>query len=166
MATGINGIATVSELIFGKGLTQPISGQPYEDNKCPTAYEVSTMQGTTSGYQANQLVKYSDVSNRTIQFALTIRTSITYSSLALFPVNGIPNPAYSYTLLSSVAPKNYVIIFNQGAGIKVNNPNYPTTTMNIYSGSQYRVFGKVNAGSSWTLIATLTHVDNDKLELI
>ena len=164
MATGTNGIATFSDLITGKGLIPPAGS--YNPNKCPTAYEVSAMGGTTSGYQANQLVKYSDVPNRTIQFALTLRTSITYSSLALFPANGIPNPAYSYTLISPVAPKNYVIIFNQGAGIKVNNPNYPTNTMNVHSGSQYRVFAKINTGSSWTLIATLTHVDNDKLELI
>lgn len=60
MATGTNGIATISDLITGKGLKEPVFG-PHDPNRCPTAYEVSTMGGTTSGYQANQLVKYSDV---------------------------------------------------------------------------------------------------------
>ena len=59
MAIGTNGIATIGDLIYGKGLNPPAG--TYDPNKCPTAYEVSAMGGTTSGYQVNQLVKYSDV---------------------------------------------------------------------------------------------------------
>lgn len=70
MATGTNGIATISDLIYSKGLNPP-SGQ-YDPNRCPTAYEISTMQGTTSGYQANQLVKYSDVTVNGVLFTVTI----------------------------------------------------------------------------------------------
>lgn len=169
MATGTNGIATIGDLIYGKGLSAPPA--PYDGNKCPIAYEVSTTMGgsTGGGYQANQLVKYSDVSKITIEYVIEITTSIDYSSLALFPnTSTIPNPAYNYTLLRRVAQgvKTYIIRFNHGSGLSVNDPAYPNNPITIYIGSQYRVWGKVNSGSPWTYVATLTHVNSSSSYLI
>jgi hypothetical protein len=70
MATGTNGIATTSELMYGKGLSPP-SG--YSSNQCPPKSVILSMGGTITGsYQANQLVKYSDVTIDGVLFTVTI----------------------------------------------------------------------------------------------
>ena len=167
MATGTNGIATIGELMSGKSLAPP-PGQ-YNSNRCPTAYEVSLMGGTTpGGYQLNRLVRYSDVTKPIATYILAITTTTVYSSLALFTTTGgDPYPTYSYILTPPVQPggKDYIITFPQGSGINVNTI-YPISLVTIYNGAQYRVMVKVNSGSPWTYLATLTHVDGNRSELI
>jgi hypothetical protein len=70
MATETNGIATVNELVSGKGLNAP-SG--YSNNQCPPKSVISSMGGDVpSTYASNQLVKYTDVS-------ITFRDFIVYN---------------------------------------------------------------------------------------
>lgn len=75
MATGTNGIATVNDLVVGKGLSSA-AGAGYSDNQCPTRNAIlSSMGGVVSGtYSSNQLVKYSDVSKTIdgVLFTVTI----------------------------------------------------------------------------------------------
>ena len=67
MATGTNGIATVNDLVTGKGLYSPPN---YSSNQCPTRQIiVSSMGGAVSAtYSSDQLVKYSDVSANSRSF--------------------------------------------------------------------------------------------------
>lgn len=165
MATGTNGIPTVSELVVGRGLSAP-SG--YATNQCPPkTVIVSNMGGVVpSTYSSNQLVKYSDVLKAVSKYTLQITTLSTYASLALFPATGTPNASYNYVLIQPDAPKYYVITFNPGAALPVNNITYPTQPITVSIGSQYRVWGKLYSSSSWTLVATLTHVNSNASHLI
>lgn len=163
MATGVNGIATVNDLVTGRGLI-PLLG--YANNQCPPKSVILSMGGDVpSTYASNQLVKYSDVikSPVTTTYTLAITTSIAYSSLAFFTTHGgTPSPTAIYMLVASSSPKNYIMTFNQGAGIRVNNPADPLHRVTIHHGSQFRVMGKVSYDAPWTLIATLTHIDGNR----
>ena len=145
MATGTNGIATIGELVSGKGLAPPPA--PYDSNECPVSAEIGiNMGGNIAGsYAMNQLVKYSDVSRRPKTYTLSITTMTAYASLALFTLSGgNPDPAYSYTLITPFeqGQNNYIVTFTEGSGIKVNDAIYsiyPGGLTTIYNGTQYRV---------------------------
>ena len=166
MATGTNGIATVNDLVGGKGLRPPLD---YTTNQCPPKEViVNGMRGIVpSAYVSNQLVKYSDVVKAITIYTLRIITTTAYSSLALFTsTGGIPNPASVYYLMVTDSPKNYIMTFAQGSGIMVNDPASPSSPVTIYNGHLYKVGVRVSLGSPWTIIATLMHVDGNKTEYI
>ena len=166
MATGTNGIATISDLMTGKGLAPPPG--PYDSNRCPIAYEISTMGGSAGGgYQANQLVKYSDVTKATVTYTLTIHTYYNnYYRIALFTNIGAPSVSHNsyYTYPKSVAPKYYITTFSAGSALGVNDMSANPVYVSI--GNTYTVWGLLTSSSNWTKIATLTHVDGNKSQLI
>ena len=130
MAIGTNGIATISDLMTGKGLSAPAHG-PHDPNRCPTAYEVSTMGGTTSGYQANQLVKYSDVAvNNGVLFTVTIDNRNSANIAANLNISNRASVApgyYAFRTVRLVGPTSSKGVTNHDTG--------PFKTTEIYGNS-------------------------------
>lgn len=164
MATGTNGIATVSDLVNGKGLSNP---QNLLQALCPTRIQIESMGGIVSGsYSHNQLVKYSDVTKATVTYTLIIHTYYnSYYAIALFPNVGTPSVSYSYyTFLQNFSPNYYMTTFSQGAALRVNSIQGSPQYVSI--GNTYTVWGLLTSSSNWTKIATLTHVDQNISHLV
>lgn len=135
MATGTNGIATIGDLIYSKGLNPP-SGQ-YDPNRCPTAYEVSMMGGTITGsYQANQLVKYSDVIIDGVLFKVTIdnRNSANIAAnLAIANRASVAPGVYAFRTVRLVGSTSRKGVTNHDTG--------PFKTTEIYGNSNVLLWG-------------------------
>lgn len=138
MATETNGIATVNDLVVGRGLSAP-SG--YSNNQCPPKSVISSMGGDVpSTYASNQLVKYSDVS-------INFRESIIYNW------GSVPIYNITFTLENSSSLESDVKML--GGSIISGGGGWAYITHNdsiIGSGSgNIRVVGPIIVnGGSWT----------------
>lgn len=138
MATGTNGIATVNELVGGRGLNAP-SG--YSNNQCPPKSVISSMGGDVpSTYASNQLVKYSDV-------------SINFRNAVIYNWGSVPIYNIQFTLENTSSLESQVIAL--GGGQISGGGGYLYITHKdslIGTGSgNIRVVGPVTVnGGSWT----------------
>ena len=133
MATGTNGIATIGELISGKGLDSPAGAGWSNTNQCPTKNAIIThMHGSVSGtYSSNQLVKYSDVSKAPNGVLFTVTIDNKKSNVA-----ANLNIAYRF----SAAPGYYAFATGRRVGYTsskgvTNHNTGPFDTAEIYGNS-------------------------------
>lgn len=73
MATNNNGLATASDI--NKKCLNAFSSSKYDLTKCPTKSEIESAINciTISGYQTNQLVKYSDILNDDLEIPIKVK---------------------------------------------------------------------------------------------
>lgn len=166
MGIGTNGIATVSNLVYGKGLALIIGANMAQ---CPTKAVIQSMGGIVSGSYVNtQLVKYSDVSPPpAVYYILTINTVSSWNEVALFTPTGTPSPNTAYPLLLSSGSNQYKSQFQSGAGLTVNDPAYPNYSVQIIAGYQYSIWARQIPGAPWTKLGpNKTHYDSDYTETV
>ena len=166
MATGTNGIATTSNLVYGKGLMPLIWANM---NQCPTKAVIQSMGGIVSGsYVDTQLVKYSDVSTPSvIYYTLTINTVSSWNGIALFTASGTPISGTDYPLLINYGSNQYKYQFQSGGGLTVNDPASLNYSVQIMAGSQYSIWARQIPGYSWTKLGTnKTHYNSNRTETV